>query len=72
MKHLAEWIFSRSRHCVYGKMHLLTKDSIPVTISKEICYTVSCNGTKIHINSYDDLLDYCKTSQYTTLDGKYL
>ena len=72
MKRLTDWFFGKNRHCTYGKMHLLTKDGVPVTISKEIRYTVRCNGSEVHINDYDDLLGYCKVSQYTTADGKHL
>ena len=72
MKHLADWLFGHNKHCSYGRMHLLTKEGVPVTISKEIRYTVYCNGSEVHINGYEDLLSYCKASQYTTADGKHL
>jgi hypothetical protein len=72
MKRLTDWLFGKNRYCSYGKIHLLTKDGAPVTISKEIRYTVRCNGSEVHINEYDDLLGYCKASQFTTADSKHL
>jgi hypothetical protein len=72
MKRFTDWLFGRNKHCSYGRIHLLTKDDVPVTISKEIRYTVYCNGSEVHINGYDDLLSYCRASQYTAADGKHL
>ena len=72
MKLLADWLFGRNRHCSYGRMLLLTKDGKPVTVSKKIRYTVRCNGSEVLINSYDDLISYCKASEYTTSDSNPL
>ena len=72
MKHLTDWLFGSNRHCSYGRIRLLTKDGKPVTVSKGIRYTILCNGSKLHLNGYEDLLSYCKSSEYTTTDGKHL
>lgn len=72
MKSLADWLFGRNRRCSYGRMLLLTKYGKPLTVSKEIRYNVRCNGSEVHINSYDYLISYCKASEYTTSDSNPL
>jgi len=56
---LIDLLYGRSHNSAKGKIHLLNRSGEPVTITKEIRYTVTDGYSNIHINGYDDLLQYC-------------
>ena len=67
---LIDLLYGRSHNSVKGKIHLLNRSGEPVTITKEIRYTVTDGYSNIHINGYDDLLQYCRSTGYTHRSGK--
>ena len=54
---LIDLLYGRSHSSSKGKIHLCNCSGGPVTITKEIRYTVTDGYSNIHINGYDDLLN---------------
>jgi hypothetical protein len=67
---LIDLLYGRSHSSSKGKIHLCNRSGGPVTITKEIRYTVTDGYSNIHINGYDDLLQYCRSAGYTYRSGK--
>ncbi len=63
-------LYGRSHSSAKGKIHLRNRSVEPVTVTKEIRYTVTDGYSNIHINGYDDLLQYCRSAGYTYRSGK--
>ena len=63
-------LYGRNYNSAKGKIHLRNCSGEPVTITKEIRYTVTDGYSNIHINGYDDLLQYCLSAGYTYRSGK--
>lgn len=67
---LIDLLYGRSHSSAKGKIHLRNRSGEPVTITKEIRYTVTDGYSNIHINGCDDLLQYCRSAGYTHHSGK--
>ena len=70
MKQLIDRIFWKIKRCSLGTLHLISQRGDPVTVTKEICYTVHNNGSKVHLNSYGDLAHYCRHAGITHPNGR--
>lgn len=71
-KHFKDFIFRRCKHSTYGTLHLVSANREPVTVTKDIRYSITRGASTVHINSYADLVEFCKKSGYTATDGKNL
>ena len=67
---LIDLLYGRSPNSAKGKIHPRNRSGEPVTITKESRYTVTDGYSNIHINGYDDLLEYCRSAGYTYRFGK--
>ena len=67
---LIDLLYGRSHNNAKGKILLRNRSGESVTVTKEIRYTVTDGHSNIHINSYDDLLQYCRSTGYTYRSGK--
>ena len=67
---LIDLLYGRNHNSAKGKLHLRTRSGYPVTVTKEIRYTVTDGQSNVHINGYDDLSEYCRTAEYTYRSGK--
>lgn len=67
---LIDLLYGRKHNSAKGKMHLQNRSGDPVTITKEIRYTVTDGLSNVHINGYDDLFEYCRSAGYTYRSGK--
>ena len=69
MKKLIDLLFGRSRHCDFGKLRLRRKTGDPVEIEKSLRYTVKSDGAKVTLNSYSELVHFCREVGITKLNG---
>ena len=67
---LIDLIYAKNHNSAKGKIHLRNRLGEPVTVTKEIRYTVTDGQLSVHINGYDDLSEYCRTAGYTYRSGK--
>ena len=67
---LIDLIYGRNHNSTKGKINLRNRSGDPVTVTKEIRYTVTDKQSNVHINGYDDLSEYCRTAGYTYHSGK--
>lgn len=67
---LNDLLYGKRRDSVKGKLHLVNRSGDPVTVTKEIRYTVTDRASSIHINGYEDLSQYCRRTGYTYRSGK--
>lgn len=67
---LIDLLYGRNHNSAKGKIHLLNRSGEPVTVKKEIRYTVTDGQSNVHINGYDDLSEYCRTAGHTYRSGK--
>lgn len=71
-KYFKDFVFRRCKHSTYGTLHLVSPIREPVTVTKEIRYSIARGASTVHINSYDDLVAFCKNSGYRATDGRKL
>lgn len=71
-RYLKDWIFRGCKRSTYGTLYLASANREPVTVTKEIRYSIARGTSTVHINSYDDLVAFCKNSGYRPTDGKKL
>lgn len=71
-RYFKDFVFRRCKHSTYGTLHLVSANREPVTVAKEIHYSIARGASTVHINSYDDLVAFCKNSGYSATDGKRL
>ena len=67
---LTDVLYGSSLNSSKGKIHLCNRSGAPVTVTKEIRYTVTDGQSNVHVNGYDDLSEYCRTARYTYRSGK--
>ena len=67
---LNDLLNGKRRDSVKGKLHLVNRSGSPVTVTKEIRYTVADGASHVHINGYEDLAQYCRNAGYTYRSGK--
>ena len=67
---LIDLLYGKNHDSVKGKLHLVNRSSSPVTVTKEIRYTVADGASHVHINGYEDLAQYCRRAGYTYRSGK--
>lgn len=70
MSKLNDLLYGRRRSSVKGKLRLQNRAGEPVTVTKEIRYTVADGASHVHINGYEDLSQYCRKAGYTYRFGK--
>lgn len=70
MSKLIDLLYGRRRSSVKGKLYLVNRSGSPVTVTKEIRYTVADGASHVHINGYEDLAQYCRKAGYTYRSGK--
>jgi hypothetical protein len=71
-KHFKDRVFRRCKRSTYGTLHLVSPNREPVTVTKEIRYSIARGASTVHINSYTDLVEFCNKSGYRATDGKKL
>jgi len=67
---LIDLLYGKNHNSIKGKLYLRNHLGVPVIVTKEIRYTVTDGQSTVHINSYDDLSEYCRNAGYTYLSGK--
>ena len=67
---LIDRLYGRSHSSSKGIIHLCNRSGGPVTVTKEIRYTVTDGQSNVHVNGYDDLSEYCRIAGYTHRSGK--
>ena len=67
---LIDLLYGRNHSSSKGKIHLCNRSGGPVTVTKEIRYTVTEGYSNVHVNGYDDLFEYCHIAGYTYRSGK--
>lgn len=72
VRYFKDCLFRRCKHSTYGTLYLVSPIREPVTVTKEIHYSIARGASTVHINSYDDLVAFCKNSGYRPTDGKKL
>jgi len=70
MSKLIDLLYGGKHDSAKGKLHLLNRTGDPVTVTKEIRYTVTDGASNVHINGYEDLAQYCRRAGYTYRSGK--
>ena len=70
MSKLIDLLYGGKHDSTKGKMHLLNRSGTPVTVTKEIRFTVTDGASNVHINGYEDLSQYCRRAGYTYHSGK--
>ena len=71
-RYFKDFVFRRCKRSTYGTMHLVSPVREPVTVTKEICYSIARGASTVHINSYPDLVEFCKKSNFSATDGRKL
>ena len=71
-RYFKDFVFRRCKRSTYGTMHLVSPVREPVTVTKGIRYSIARGASTVHINSYEDLMDFCNKSGYKATDGKKL
>ncbi|MGI5899236.1 MAG: hypothetical protein ACOX8S_04840 [Christensenellales bacterium] len=71
-KQFKDFVFRRCKRSTYGTLHLVSPNREPVTVTKEIRYSISRGASTVHIISYTDLVEFCNKSSYKATDGKKL
>lgn len=71
-RYFKDCIFRGCKHSTYGTLHLVSQIREPVTVTKEIRYSIARGASTVHINSYEDLVAFCNKSGYKATDGKKL
>lgn len=69
---LIDLLYGGKHDSAKGIMHLRNQAGAPVTVTKEIRYTVMDGASNVHINGYEDLSQYCRSAGYTYRSGKNL
>lgn len=67
---LIDLLYSRNHSSSKGKIHLCSRTGNPVTVTKEIRYTITDGQSNVHVNGYDDLSEHCRYAGYTYHSGK--
>ncbi len=67
---LIDLLYGRSHNSAKGKIHLRNRSGEPVTITKEIRYTGSDGYSNSPCTGYDDVLESCRSAEYTYRSGK--
>ena len=67
---LIDLIFGNNHHSAKGKLHLRNRSGKPVTVTKEIYYTIRDGYSTIHVTGHDDLSEHCRMCGYTHRSGK--
>lgn len=63
-------LYGKRRASAKGELHLVNRSGDPVTVTKEIRYTVTDVASHVHINGYEDLAKYCRKAGYAYRSGK--
>ena len=53
---LVDKLFGRSRILTLGKLHYQSHDGEPVTISKDLRYTIRCGNSTLHMYEWQDVV----------------
>lgn len=61
-----------TKHRRYGKINLISTNSIPLTVTREVRYHLSGGHTELDFYSYDDLAEFCKKQNCKTITGNTL
>jgi hypothetical protein len=67
---LIDLLYGKNHDSAKGKLRLQNRAGEPVTVTKEIRYTVADGASHVHINGYEDLSQYCRSAGYTYRSGK--
>ncbi len=69
MNRLFDLLFGRSQHCDFGKLRLRRKNGDPIEVEKSLRYTVKSDGAKVTLNSYSELVQFCREVGITKPNG---
>lgn len=69
MNRLFDLLLGRSRHCDFGKLSLRRKNGDPIEVEKSLRYTIKSDGAKVTLNSYSELVHFCREVGITKLNG---
>ena len=72
MNRLFDLLFGRSQHCDFGKLRLRRKTGEPIAVEKSLRYTIKSDGAKVTLNSYEELVRFCREVGITKLNGNPL
>ena len=67
---LIDLLYGKSHNSIKGKLYLRNRSGDPVTVTKEIRYTVTDGQSTVQLNGYDDLSEYCRNVGHTYRSGK--
>lgn len=72
MKKLIDLLFGRSKHCDFGRLRLHRKTGEIIEVEKSLRYTIKSDGAKVVLNSYSELVHFCREVGITKLNGNPL
>ena len=55
---LIDLILGNNHLSAKGKMHLQNRSGKPITVTKEIYYTIADGDSRIHVTGYNDLSEH--------------
>lgn len=67
---LTDLLFGNNHHSAKDRMHLRNRSGEPVTLTKEIYYTIRDGNSRIHVTGYDDLSEHCSFARYSQRSSK--
>lgn len=70
MKKLSDRLFGKSKWCSLGTLRLVTQSGTPVTVTKEIRYTIDMDGSRVYVNGYENLVHHCRRIGITYPSGR--
>lgn len=71
-RYFNDFVFRTCKHSTYGTLHLVSPNREPVTVTKDIRYSIARGASTVHINSYTDLVEFCNKGGYKATDGTKL
>ncbi len=64
MSKLVDKLFASNDRSIYGERYLRSMNGEPVIISKSIRYTIRAGDSVVHMDTPEDVADYCRRMQY--------
>ena len=71
MGKFADAFFAQNDSIIYGKRYLCSMSGAPVVISKSIRYTIRTGDSVVHMDTREDVADYCRRMQYQKTNNKF-
>lgn len=71
MSNLTDALFANNDRIIYGKQYLRSVSGEPVVISKSIRYTIRTGDSVVHMDTREDVADYCHRMQYQKTNNRF-